>query len=107
MKLIMLGSSRNATDALLVDALRELTLQLGLGDVIDIVVNAPYSEVQRYLSESSLGLHTMWNEHFGISVVEMMAAGLLVIAHKSGGPLADIIVPSEGPGAVGKNYFNT
>mmetsp|Transcript_18933 Transcript_18933/g.32439 ORF Transcript_18933/g.32439 Transcript_18933/m.32439 type:complete len:108 (-) Transcript_18933:138-461(-) len=33
----------------------------------------------------------MWNEHFGIGVVEMMAAGLLVIAHNSGGPRADIV----------------
>jgi alpha-1,2-mannosyltransferase len=34
----------------------------------------------------------MWNEHFGISVVEMMAAGLVVIAHNSGGPKMDIIL---------------
>lgn len=33
----------------------------------------------------------MWNEHFGISVVEMMAAGLVIVAHKSGGPLMDIV----------------
>lgn len=26
----------------------------------------------------------MWNEHFGIGVVEMMAAGLAVVAHDSG-----------------------
>ena len=34
----------------------------------------------------------MWNEHFGIAVVEMLAAGLITIAHRSGGPLMDIIV---------------
>jgi alpha-1,2-mannosyltransferase len=33
----------------------------------------------------------MWNEHFGISIVEMLAAGLLVIAHNSGGPALDIV----------------
>jgi len=33
----------------------------------------------------------MWNEHFGIGVVEMMAAGCLVVAHNSGGPKSDII----------------
>jgi alpha-1,2-mannosyltransferase len=38
----------------------------------------------------------MWNEHFGISVVEMMAAGLITIAHRSGGPAMDIVVPHEG-----------
>lgn len=30
-------------------------------------------------------------EHFGISIVEMMAAGLIVLAHKSAGPKMDII----------------
>ena len=33
----------------------------------------------------------MWNEHFGIGVVEMQAAGLAVVAHRSGGPALDII----------------
>lgn len=42
------------------------------------------------------GLHTMWNEHFGISVVELMAAGLVVVAHNSGGPKLDIIPDPSG-----------
>ena len=33
----------------------------------------------------------MSEEHFGITIVEMMAAGLVTIAHASGGPLRDII----------------
>ena len=33
----------------------------------------------------------MWNEHFGIGIVEMMAGGLITIAHNSGGPQTDII----------------
>lgn len=33
----------------------------------------------------------MTNEHFGIGIVEMMAAGIVVIAHASGGPKLDII----------------
>jgi glycogen synthase len=40
----------------------------------------------------------MWNEHFGISIVEMMAAGLIVVAHKSGGPLMDIVVAVDEEG---------
>jgi alpha-1,2-mannosyltransferase len=38
----------------------------------------------------------MWNEHFGIGIVEMMAAGLIVVAHNSGGPKSDIVVPYQG-----------
>jgi alpha-1,2-mannosyltransferase len=38
----------------------------------------------------------MWNEHFGIGIVEMMAAGLIVIANNSGGPKTDIVTQSEG-----------
>uniref|UniRef100_A0A7S1UU61 Glycosyl transferase family 1 domain-containing protein n=1 Tax=Grammatophora oceanica TaxID=210454 RepID=A0A7S1UU61_9STRA len=43
----------------------------------------------------------MWNEHFGIGVVELMAAGILTIAHNSGGPKADIVVPLHGEGQTG------
>lgn len=36
------------------------------------LVNAPYPEIVRRLGEASMGLHTMQDEHFGISVVEFM-----------------------------------
>ena len=35
----------------------------------------------------------MKNEHFGISIIEMMAAGLIVITHNSAGAKDDIIGP--------------
>ena len=38
----------------------------------------------------------MVDEHFGISVVEFLAAGLVVIAHASGGPKDDILTPEDG-----------
>ena len=47
------------------------------------------------MAASKVGLHTMKQEHFGISIVEMMAAGMLTIAHKSGGPLKDILGSTE------------
>lgn len=49
-----------------------------------------------HLSKASIGLNTMVDEHFGINVVEYMAAGVIPVAHRSGGPLKDIIVPVGG-----------
>lgn len=37
----------------------------------------------------------MIDEHFGINVVEFMAAGLIPLSHASAGPLLDIIVPFD------------
>eukprot|EP00008_Paramoeba_atlantica_P001349 CAMPEP_0201501614 /NCGR_PEP_ID=MMETSP0151_2-20130828/83682_1 /ASSEMBLY_ACC=CAM_ASM_000257 /TAXON_ID=200890 /ORGANISM="Paramoeba atlantica, Strain 621/1 / CCAP 1560/9" /LENGTH=60 /DNA_ID=CAMNT_0047895131 /DNA_START=1046 /DNA_END=1225 /DNA_ORIENTATION=+ len=38
----------------------------------------------------------MWCEHFGIGVVEFMAAGLIPVAHNSGGPKMDIVIHDTG-----------
>ena len=45
---------------------------------------------------ASLGIHTMWMEHFGIGVVEYMAAGVIPVAHNSAGPKMDIVVEGTG-----------
>jgi alpha-1,2-mannosyltransferase len=95
-KLIMIGSCRGSEDEGLVRELQNLIESLGLEDSVEFILNQPYSIVKEWLAKASIGLHTMWNEHFGIGVVEMMAAGLLVVAHNSGGPKQDIIVPFQG-----------
>lgn len=38
----------------------------------------------------------MQDEHFGINVVEFMAAGLIPVVHASAGPMMDIVVPYKG-----------
>lgn len=43
-------------------------------------------ELRELLSTHRYGLHGMENEHFGIVVAEMIAAGMLPFAHASGGP---------------------
>jgi glycosyltransferase involved in cell wall biosynthesis len=95
-ELVIMGSTRHDEDVRLLDSLRDEVTKLGLQDHVRFVANAPYSELQRYMQQALIGLHTMWNEHFGISIVEMMAAGLIVVAHNSGGPRLDIVPDSEG-----------
>lgn len=69
--------------------LNKLAEQLG----VDIEINADVSrdELIQLLGKSSVYVHPTIGEHFGIAVVEAMAAGLPVIVHRSGGPYHDII----------------
>lgn len=93
-RLLLFGGSRGVSDECRVLHLQELTKSLGISDVVQFHVNAPYSELQRYFHECTINLHTMVDEHFGISIVEGMSNGLITVAHKSGGPLTDIIGPA-------------
>ncbi|CAG9128629.1 unnamed protein product [Plutella xylostella] len=93
-KLVLVGSVRNAEDSERVQNLKDLAKHLSLEDSVQFVVNAPHAALLQHYQTSTAALHAMWNEHFGISVVECMAAGLVTIAHRSGGPLCDIVEPS-------------
>lgn len=94
-KMVMVGGCRNSEDDKRLHHLKETTKKLTLEYSIDFVVNQPYSVVEEWLQKASVGIHTMWNEHFGIGVVEMMSAGLITIAHDSGGPKSDIVKPCD------------
>ena len=65
-------------------------------DNVTFLVNAPYPEIVSRLGQASIGLNTMQDEHFGINIVEFMAAGLIPIVHASAGPFMDIVVPFNG-----------
>ncbi|KAI5896247.1 glycosyltransferase family 4 protein [Schizophyllum commune H4-8] len=95
-RLILIGGSRNAEDAARVELLRTLAAKLGIQDSIEFRINAPYPDMLEMLGRSSIGLSTMVDEHFGINVVEYMAAGVIPLAHASAGPLLDIVTPWEG-----------
>jgi len=88
----MIGSCRGKDDEMLLERLRIRARQLGFSkDRIEFFVNLQQDELLDKFARASFGIHTMENEHFGIAVVEMMAAGLVTIAHNSAGPLLDII----------------
>lgn len=95
-KMVMVGGVRGPDDRVRLEHLKEVAKKRELESSIIFSVNQPYSVVEDWLGKASVGIHTMWNEHFGIGVVEMMSAGLITIAHDSGGPKSDIVVPREG-----------
>ena len=90
--LMIVGSCRNHEDELQVKALELEAAEVGIPKKnVVFKMNVPFSDLRRFYALAAIGIHTMWNEHFGISIVEMMAAGLVVVAHNSGGPKDDII----------------
>ncbi|KAG9019903.1 asparagine-linked glycosylation protein [Tulasnella sp. 427] len=96
-RLILIGGCRSEDDEARVQKLRERVEELHLQDNVEFLVNAPYDVLLSWLSKASVGISTMVNEHFGINVVEYMAAGLIPLVHASGGPLKDIVTPYAGP----------
>lgn len=68
-------------------------------------MNQPYSKIIDCFKQSIVGIHTMVAEHFGISVVEMLAAGLIVVAHDSAGPKLDIIRDSQFLASAKEDYI--
>ena len=95
----ILGSIRGEDDQRLFDELNYIVKSYCLENDITFKKNLKTEEVKEIFSIAKIGIHTMKDEHFGISIIEMMAAGLITIAHKSAGPLKDIIGPA--PNCVG------
>jgi alpha-1,2-mannosyltransferase len=64
-----------------------------LTEVVNLKPNASNEELIDTMSSSTVYLHTMIGEHFGVSIVEAMAAGLLPIVPSYGG--CSEIIPSD------------
>lgn len=99
--LVLIGSVRqNSPDETHIYNLRLLTHELRIRDHTTFLCDASWPVVLSHLSTSSIGVNGMWNEHFGICVVEYQAAGLICVTHDSGGPREDIVI-DLGDGATG------
>lgn len=90
-RLIMIGGARHAADKARVRELCDARSALGLEGIVELRANASWDELLELLACARAGLHTMQDEHFGISVVELQAAGVVPVAHRSGGVALDII----------------
>lgn len=82
----IVGACRGADDEEIVASLKAMAKDKGIDDSVKFMVNLPRSEIINVFKAASIALHTMKFEHFGISIVEMMAAGVITISHNSAGP---------------------
>lgn len=73
--------------------LKQMIEMYGLTEAINLTPNASNEELIDSMSSSIVYLHTMIGEHFGVSIVEAMAAGLLPIVPSYGG--CSEITPSD------------
>lgn len=71
---------------------KQLVLDLGLNDYIKFEINASLDKLLSIIQESSVYFHPMVGEHFGMAVVEAMAAGLIPVVPSIGGP-AEFVPP--------------
>ncbi|BBM97969.1 alpha-1,2-mannosyltransferase [Marchantia polymorpha subsp. ruderalis] len=95
-RLKIVGSCRNSEDEERLQMLKDTCKRLKIDNRVDFCANVSYRELVKLLGGAVAGIHTMIDEHFGISVVEYMAAGAIPIAHRSAGPMMDIVVEEEG-----------
>ena len=78
---VLAGRSHDASyERLLIEKARIRDVRLR------IVKGLTDPELSRLLRESKFYIHAKINEHFGISVVDAVAAGCIVMVHDSGGP---------------------
>ncbi|KAL2371780.1 hypothetical protein RJ035_006153 [Blastomyces gilchristii] len=92
-QLILIGSVRHSSpDETHIYNLRLLAHELKIRDTTTFLCDASWPTILAHLRRASIGVNAMWNEHFGIGVVEYQAAGLISVVHDSGGPRQDIVV---------------
>ncbi|XP_050211199.1 GDP-Man:Man(3)GlcNAc(2)-PP-Dol alpha-1,2-mannosyltransferase isoform X2 [Mercurialis annua] len=90
------GSCRNNSDEERLQKLQEKAIELKVDENVEFYKNVPYRDLVNLLGDAIVGMHSMIDEHFGICVVEYMAAGAIPIAHNSAGPKMDIVLEEDG-----------
>ncbi|OAY46281.1 GDP-Man:Man(3)GlcNAc(2)-PP-Dol alpha-1,2-mannosyltransferase [Manihot esculenta] len=95
-KLQFVGSCRHKSDEERLQKLKDKAVELKVDGDVQFYKNVMYRELISLLGGAIAGMHSMTDEHFGISVVEYMAAGAIPIAHNSAGPKMDIVLEEDG-----------
>ena len=69
----MIGTVKDEFSQELLDKLEARILKEKIKNVV-ICKNKPFNEIQKIFENASIGVHFMIDEHFGISIVEMLVS---------------------------------
>jgi len=67
-KLFLVGGCRNEDDTARVGQLKKFAEDLKIAKNVEFRLNVTFTDLKNCLAEADIGLHTMWNEHFGIGL---------------------------------------
>ena len=65
--------------------LQQMIVKLDLTEYITFEINASLGKLLSIIRDSSIYFHPMVGEHFGMSIIEALAAGLITVVPKEGG----------------------
>ncbi len=65
--------------------LKQMIKELGLTDYVTFEINASLDQLLSIIQDSRVYFHPMVGEHFGMSVIEAIAAGLIAVVPDEGG----------------------
>lgn len=91
-RFVIIGTKAYGADDIII-TIKKRAEELGVSDKIILIPNATNEIKFRELCRSKVYLHLKKYEHFGISIVEALAAGCSVVTYNAGGPKE--FVPDE------------
>ena len=65
-RLVIIGGCRGQDDWKLLQDLKDLSKHFSVEDNVEFHPNLPFSDLLSEFGKATVGIHTMWNEHFGI-----------------------------------------
>ena len=65
-RLVIIGGCRGQDDWKLLQDLKDLSKHFSVEGNVEFHPNLPFSDLLSEFGKATVGIHTMWNEHFGI-----------------------------------------
>ena len=91
----IIGSFSGEKSAKYYERLCNLKSQLNLTNV-ELLKDIKFEQLLSLYGSSKVYMHAMKEEHFGIVIVEALAAGLVPVVYRGGGPWEDILKAKQG-----------